>query len=68
MRMRRGVCVKKDELPEATILVCATRSPADWGPGTVQAQVVYTTQALPRVRLVSSPRNLLPASLSSRSY
>ena len=37
-------------------LVCATRSPADWGPGTVQAQVVYKTQALPRVRLVRSPR------------
>ncbi len=44
------------ELPEAAILVCATRSPADWGPGTVQAQVVYKTQALPRVRLVRSPR------------
>jgi hypothetical protein len=33
-----------------------TRSPADWGPGTVQAQVVYKTQALPKVRVVRSPR------------
>ncbi len=39
-----SVC-RSYELPEAIILVCATRSPTDWGPGTtVQAQVVYKTQ------------------------
>jgi hypothetical protein len=41
-----SIC-RSNELPEAIILVCAARSLANWGQGTVQAQVAYKTQALP---------------------
>jgi hypothetical protein len=55
-----SVC-RSYELPEAAILVCATRSPADWGPGTVQLKLKRKSctkrkPQVPRVRLVRSPR------------
>ena len=46
---QRRHCPLASKVPEAIVLVRVTRSPADWSPGTVQAQVVYKTQALPRV-------------------